>query len=380
MNYDYIIAGSGLSGLSLLYCLLQEEPLSRKRILVLDKAKKNQNDRTYCFWERGEGLFESIIHKQWSTLEFCSPDAQVEFELKQYHYKMVRAADFYDHVLSHAGQFENVTFKQEPIEAIKSLPDKATVKTSDSEYSADYVFNSTRLFDPDMTVDNTLLQHFKGWFIKTDTARFNDDKATFMDFRMAQEHGTTFMYFLPTRQDEALVEYTLFSREVLADEAYDLELKRYIRDRLGISDYDITHTEFGVIPMTTQSFKKHIGKRIINIGTAGGYTKASTGYTFQFVQKNTKELIGYLRSDKTPAVGPRYIQRVFDWYDRTLLDVLLQERLSGQQVFSQLFNRNPPEKILEFLANESSFWGRFNIRNSVPMMPFMISGIRSLIG
>ena len=70
MKYDYIIAGAGCAGLSLLYRMLQDPNLNQKKILVLDKAPKNNNDRTWCFWEKDDGIFEEIVIHEWKSLEF----------------------------------------------------------------------------------------------------------------------------------------------------------------------------------------------------------------------------------------------------------------------------------------------------------------------
>ena len=114
-----------------------------------------------------------------------------------------------------------------------------------------------------------------------------------MDFRLEQKEGATFMYVLPTSKNEALIEYTLFSKDLLEKEVYKQELTKYIADFLGIEDYEITHTEFGVIPMSLAKFDRNPNaqSRILNIGTAGGFTKSSSGYTFQFIQKNSEILI-----------------------------------------------------------------------------------------
>ena len=74
IKYDYIIAGSGCAGLSLLYRILNEQSLNKKNILVIDKNQKNINDRTWCFWENKEGIFNSIVTHKWNTLEFLNPD------------------------------------------------------------------------------------------------------------------------------------------------------------------------------------------------------------------------------------------------------------------------------------------------------------------
>jgi lycopene beta-cyclase len=51
IKYDYIIAGAGCAGYSLLYHLLKDPVLNKKKILVLDSNFEKGNDRTWCFWE-----------------------------------------------------------------------------------------------------------------------------------------------------------------------------------------------------------------------------------------------------------------------------------------------------------------------------------------
>ena len=378
--YDYIIAGSGLGGLSLLHRILLNENLNKKRILVLDKSLKEQNDRTWCYWESEASVFEPIVIKSWDTLQFVSPSIDKTFQLKDYCYKMIRGVDFYRHILDHAASFPNVTFVQEKIEELTDAGERAFVKTSNNTYTASYIFNSTGLFNPDMSEKDTLLQHFMGWNIKAEHPVFDPSRATLMDFRPAQQHGTTFMYVLPLTETQALVEYTLFTSGVLEKQEYVTELKAYISKQLHIDDYEIEHEEFGIIPMSLAKFPKHVGvqKRIINLGTSGGYTKASTGYTFQFVQRHVKAIIGRLSRNQTPVVSLSFRDKMFDWYDRTFLDVLLTGKMTGEEIFTSLFRKSDPELILSFLDNKSGFWEEFIIRNSVPQIPFMTSGLRQL--
>jgi len=106
-----------------------------------------------------------------------------------------------------------------------------------------------------------------------------------MDFRPHGNHPTAFTYLLPFTTTKALVEYTLFSKNLLQENDYDDALKNYIHHFLHLQNYNVLHHEFGIIPMSTQRFSPGKGN-VINIGTAGGQKqKASTGYTFQFIQK-----------------------------------------------------------------------------------------------
>ena len=162
IQFDYIIAGSGCAGLSLLYKILKDPVLSSKNILVIDKKEKNTNDRTWCFWEKGRGVFDPVVSHQWKKLEFLTTDFKQQYDLKQYSYKMIKGIDFYDYVLTAAKTFENVTFKQENIQKIRTEGNCAYVETENFTYTSDYIFNSTGLFNPEMNTENSLLQHFEG--------------------------------------------------------------------------------------------------------------------------------------------------------------------------------------------------------------------------
>ena len=378
MKYDYIIAGSGCAGLSLLYSLLQSPSLQYKSILVIDQAQKKNNDRTWCFWEKTPGLFESIVHAKWNTLEFLSTDFSKELDLESYTYKMILGLDFYNFVLDYAQKFENVTFLQETIIAIDTETESAVLTTQENTYTARYIFNSTNVFNPEINEQNSLLQHFKGWVIQSEKPVFNPKVGRLMDFSVSQKQGATFMYVLPTSTTKALVEYTLFSPRVLEKETYVTALKKYIKEDLKIDNYTIEHEEFGVIPMSLAKFEKTSKPNVINLGTSGGFTKASSGYTFQFIQKNVVEIVNNLEVGKRPNPSTAFKDKLYQWYDRTLLDVLLTNKLTGKEVFTKIFQKIPAKKILAFLGNESTLVEDISIMKSLPLKPFLGSGIKQL--
>jgi len=378
VKYDYIIAGSGCAGLSLLHKILQTPSLQNKSILVIDKDQKKSNDRTWCFWEKNPGPFESIVYAKWNKLEFLSTDFKKELNLESYTYKMIQGIDFYNFIINYAKKFKNVSFVQESINSIDNIDKKAVLKTTKNTYTANYIFNSTNLFNPKINEQNSLLQHFKGWLIKTEKPVFNPEIGRLMDFRVSQENGATFVYVLPTSTTEALVEYTLFSPRVLEREVYTSELKKYIKEELGIDNYTLIHQESGVIPMSLEKFEQNPKQNVINIGTSGGYTKASSGYTFQFIQKNIIEIINNLVEGNNLIQQTSFKNKYYQWTDRTLIDVLLSNKLTGKDVFTKMFQKVPAEKILAFLGNESSFLEDLKVFSSFPVKPFLTSGIKSL--
>jgi lycopene beta-cyclase len=375
-QFDYIIAGSGCAGLSLLARLLHEPSLQHKKILVIDAVEKNLNDRTWCFWEIQNGFFESIIHYRWQELTFTSNQYSKTFSIEPYTYKMLRGIDFYNFVLQLARQFSNIQFIQDKVISIQSNTQTATVVTAQHTYIATYVFNSILFHQP--IGKYNLLQHFKGWLIESKEAAFNPQQATFMDFSVNQNNGTTFMYVLPISTKQALVEYTLFTSNLLPNENYTHALQHYIEKDLKITRYTVIHEEFGVIPMTDATFQKS-DSNIIHIGTAGNQTKASSGYTFQFIQKQTATIVEQLLNNKCPNTKKQWNDKKFQLFDKVLLNVLSNHKMPGHAVFAAIFKKNKPQTVLRFLDNETSLFEDIKIMQSVPINIFLPAAIEEII-
>ena len=381
-RYDYIITGAGCAGLSLLRSIMQHTFFANKKILLLDKAEKNINDRTWCFWEQQPGVFEDIVYHSWKQIDFYSNDFSARFDLMPYQYKMIRGIDLYTIVLNEAKQHANVDILHDEIQSVFSNESYAVVKTVEKEFHADYIFNSIFFTDwkqQALAQKNTyvLLQHFKGWIIECDKNIFDERIATFMDFRVSQDKGATFVYVLPVAKNKALIEYTVFSEEILQKEEYDAALQNYIQSILNIKRYTILHAEFGVIPMTNYKFS--IGEnRVINIGTAGAQTKASSGYTFQFIQKQTAKITDALIHEQNPLLTKSFFEKRFNLYDSILLNVLQHKKMSGDKLFSQLFKNNSVQNIFKFLDNETSLKEELKIMNSVSLKTFLPAAIKEI--
>ena len=377
-HYDYIISGAGAAGLSLLMRLMQHREFNDKKILVVDKAPKNKNDHTWCFWEAASGLFEPVVCHEWQKVHFYSSQFSSLLDLSPYQYKMIRAIDFYNYVLQHAREHTNISFEYGNIEAVGNEGDKALAVVNGIRYTAAYVFNSVIFSQPEIPANKIyLLQHFKGYVIETDQPVFNSAEATLMDFRVSQTHGTTFAYVLPVSSTKALVEYTLFSPKLLMQNEYDEALRYYISTYLNIEHYKIEEQEFGVIPMTNMKFLKRVGK-VINIGTAGGQTKASSGYTFQFIQKQTQQLVLDLLKYGHPKEQASAAKKRFQFYDTTLLNILHNKTLPGDKIFADMFQKNPIDRVLRFLDNESTLEDEINLMGTLPKGVFMKAAIQEI--
>lgn len=377
-QYDYIITGAGCAGLSLLMRILQEPVLNKKSILVIDEQPKNKNDRTWCFWEKQNGLFDEIVHHSWQQLKFASDYYSAEFSIAPYKYKMIQGLDFYNHVIKYAARFKNVTFRYEKVIGVTNENDLAVVQLTSEKIYSSYIFNSILFEQPALSKNAYyLLQHFKGWVIETKEPCFNINTATFMDFTVSQHHGTTFMYVLPISETKALVEYTLFTEKLLEQDEYSTALKKYITEELGISNYSIVHEEFGIIPMTNHVFPIH-NNNIVYIGIAGGQAKGSSGYAFNFIQKRTSQIVQSLVQKNHPFVPRNFSDKKFHLYDSVLLNVLQHKKMEGAKIFSTIFKKNKAQTVLQFLDNDSSLLQDLKIMSSVPTSVFLPTAVKEL--
>jgi lycopene beta-cyclase len=375
-KYDYIICGAGCAGLSLVIHMLNTGAFSDKKILLVDKDPKHANDRTWCFWQEEEGLFEPLVYKQWRRLWFHGDNYSAQLQLQPYHYKMIRGDDFYQYCFEKIRGQGNINILFERVDEVFSEAQTGVVVNGGKIY-ADYVFNSI-LFDRPSLGSNEywLLQHFMGWVIETPEDCFDETIGTLMDFRIDQSRGTAFCYVLPFSSTKALVEYTLFSPELLEQHQYEEGLENYIREHLNLSSFRIIEKEFGVIPMTNYKFPAR-QNNIVNIGTAGGQTKGSSGYTFNFIQKHSKAIVDSLIKTGKPFISSSPMR--FNFYDSVLLKVLSDGLVPGVSVFTDLFKNNDVQKVLRFLDNETTLPQEVKIISTLPTLPFLQAGIKHLL-
>ena len=182
-----------------------------------------------------------------------------------------------------------------------------------------------------------------------------------MDFNIPQIKETRFIYLLPIDEYNALVEYTLFSEKLLKYETYETGIKTYL-DSLGIKEYEIKEKEQGNIPMTCFPFEKYNCRSLIHIGTAGGWTKASTGFTFMNTRRNIDRLIPFLKTEKN--LNAFRVKNRFRFYDLLFLDVLKRYNAYGSKLFSRMFEKNPPVRIFRFLDEKTNFIEELKILSS----------------
>jgi len=370
---DILICGGGLAGLSLLYRAMKAGVWTSENIIVVDRTEKKEHDKIWSFWKKGRIDFEEIIYHQWDNLFFFSNTGdKTGLQTRGYTYNSIRSIDFYQYVLPYLYQFKNITFVKADVTAVSSSNGECRLVTSEQTYTAKYLFNSVYHQPLLLKEEQYFLQHFKGWRIKTDSEIPPVSSAYLMDFRTGQEHGTTFFYTLPMAQNELFIEYTLFTKSLLQQEEYDDKIRIYLAEILKIDDYEKVEEEFGVIPMTDHVFKR-FDDHIIYIGTAGGDTRASTGYTFMNTQKTISKILDAYKQYGNPFFKDENTSLKHQLYDSTLLNVLDKGKYKGHQLFSDLFSKSPAYFIFPFLDAEASIFQDIQIMKSLRVMPFLKS-------
>lgn len=370
-HFDYIIIGAGAAGLHLVHAMADDSFFNQKRVLIIDKDEKVTNDRTWCFWEKGEGKWDRIANKIWEKGWFHTQENSAALSMYPYRYKMVRGIDFYNHGkkrIKELSQFTRIT--DDVVSVNDTIGSPVEVVCHQEKYMANHVFDSRidPAFNEAKDDSARVLQHFLGWFIETDEDIFNPDEFVMMDYRVKWKNETGFTYVLPYSKRNALVEFTLFTPQLIPTEGYEEILKKYLAEILLLTNYRITETEYGIIPMSDYPFHRHHSDRVTKIGTAGGWVKPSSGYSFKNAERFSAKVIANIKRGNSPAKG--IATGRFRKYDTLFLDILQNRNELGEGIFTQMYLKNPTSQIFKFLDEETSIAEDLKIISSFKPAPF----------
>jgi lycopene beta-cyclase len=368
--YDFAIIGAGAAGLHLALAMSKDDWFKEKKVLILEKDDKNTNDRTWSFWEKGQGQWDEIITKSWSKGSFITSSSNVELDLLPYRYKTLHAIEFYNYGKSKIDETSNIHWQKDEIESVETR-ETIYIKGKHSHYQAKQVFDS-RIDDNFWKAKDNyyrVLQHFKGWIIETPKPTFDPESFVMMDYRIKWKDSTSFTYVLPTSPTRALIEFTFFNLELIDKDEYDDYLKKYIKEILKIKDYSIKEVEYGIIPMSNYPFHESNKPGITKIGTAASWVKPSSGYAFKNIEKMVGKVIKNLKKNQPPSHG--LLSKKFRFYDTLFLDVLSQKNELGESLFETMYSKNSIQQIFKFLDEETSFLEEMKIMNTFNPLPFL---------
>ena len=135
---------------------------------------------------------------------------------------------------------------------------------------------------------------------------------------------------------------------------------------MKIKNYEITYKEEGAIPLFYPLNENEKNK--INIGTAGGMTRLSTGYTFLNIQEHSK----YIREniENISNVKKFEIDKKYQFLDEIFLRVLKKNPEKMPDVFFRMF-KTSPKTVIKFLSNKSNFLEDLSIIFKMPKLIFI---------
>lgn len=383
LDAEVVIVGAGAAGLSLAHRLARTVPGARAPSAVLVDAPPGPlrpPRRTWCFWEPATGRFDAAVTAAWRHLRVRPPAGPAtEGDIAPLRYKMIRSDDFEDLVARDLAGSPSVRRLEATVEAVEDVPGGALVHLSDPggrtrALRTRWVFDS-RPPGSLPAARTTLLQHFHGWFVRTDRPVFDPRTADLMDFRTSQPAtGLSFGYVLPVGRREALVEYTEFNRRPLTAAGYASALRQYTEEVLRLGDLRILSEESGIIPMTDAPMPRQVGASVFRIGAAGGATRPSTGYTFAGIQRQTGAVAAALRRGRTPVPPPAHPARSRAM-DAVLLRALDSGRADGPALFSGLFARLPMRLLLRFLDGRTRLHEDLTVGLRTPVGPMLRSAL-----
>ena len=375
-QFDYIIVGCGLSSLHLSYRFSKDNFFKNHSFLIIEK-NKSMRENFFSFWEKGEGEWDSIIKKKWVKGEFHSSRGKLKMDFSEYNYKTLNSLDFLNFVKNKLKNEKNFFFVNDTILKIRENSNKVIVVGNKKNYFAKHIFDSrlSKRTLQDIKKHTSIKQHFLGWVIKTNEKEFDENSFIFMDYRIRDKNSTAFTYLLPFKKDEALIEYTYFSKYVCNKKVYEEFLKKYLKKYFYKSQFKIIKTESGIIPMTTYPFNMHSNKNITKIGIAGGWVKPSSGYSFKNCEKYSIKILENIKKGSELRIIP---VKKYSFLDKLLLGVLSSYNHRGETIFYKMIKRNYTKNILRFLDEESTLLEIIKIIISVRSIYFVRVFIKSL--
>ena len=348
-EFDYIIIGGGCAGLSLAYELEIHEKFKNKTLAIIEPRNDYIRDKTWSFWKVAAHNFEDCVKHSWSNFSVNIPNQTKYVQCDNSPYQSIDSGLFYEKIINTLKKNTNINF-------FKNINEISTENA--------FIFNSvTNVSDS----KNDLWQHFSGIEIETNKDVFDNQIFNLMDFDCEQRDSVHFFYTLPFSKKNALIETTWISDlNHPTNRDYSIQLEDYIKNKLKIIKYEIKFKETGAIPLFHPQNIKKINQ--MEIGTAGGMTRLSTGYTFMNIQSQSK----YIREnfENIQKVNNFKVNSKYKFLDNIFLKVLKKNSKKMPEIFFKMFNCSP-STVINFLSNNSNIYEDFSIILKMPKLVFL---------
>ena len=358
--YDVAFIGLGASALA----TLKLNYKSSMSIVGMDKNYNSSRDNFFAFWLTDWMKdFNEIIKYRWDKWEFNYDDLKVQHESQKMPYCVIKFKDWKNFCIK---DFNNLTIKENDVLNLEKVNDyfEITLEGGEKIFSRKVYDSRTPPQQP-----NKLKQHFLGYVIKSNELNY-ENTVNLMDFRVSQDEGLHFMYLLPLKSNEILIESTVFSKTTLEKDWYERNIKRYIKNNLNIKNYQLIEEEMGILPMYSINYE-NIDDNHINIGTRGGATKVSSGYAFSF----------FIKKLKLHSYNPKENYHTFwdNWMDSIFVNYI-ENNTQTENIFKNMVKSLNAEEFASFMMGTSSLPTKLKIIYSMPKLGFLKSFFQSLTG
>jgi lycopene beta-cyclase len=372
-QWDVVIVGGGLSGLSLAVELAQPA-FSHLRILVLEKRDRYTRDRTWSYWATQAHRYMPLERKRWH--QWCVQYGERRIKQKSDQaYCTIDADKFYDYAQAQIDSAAHVELRLgTSVKEIVDANQPLVVFEDGTQISSAWIMDAR----PDsVPAAQSLFQHFLGWEVQTEVDCFNDDMVALMDFQAASL-GLHFFYILPYSPRSALVETTWVSNGAHVPD-YQSELETYLRQRFGITDYQQVYQEQGKLSLQTR-VRQTSSHRVIPLGRGAGTLRPSTGFAFMETIADAQRIARCFNynSIETVVITPYQQNQVNLWMDKVFFQAMTSNWSNAPDYFMALFEGVEPHSLVAFLSGHPSFAQRLTVAMQLPKLPFLCAGMRSI--
>ena len=352
--YKAAIIGLGSSGLATNKLIYDR---SDNEIIAFENTNIDSRNNYFGFWLTDwMRPYEHLVEKKWNNWQISNKNTNIVHTDKDCPYCVISFKTWKEFCLDTKNKLNIISKKVSRYYPINNY--YKIITEDNGEYFAEKIYDSRSKKEK----NNELIQHFFGINITTADNTFNDKKLTLMHFTKGN-NLLHFIYVLPFTHNKALIESTVFSKEVFKEEWYRERINTYLDQNL-ISEFKENSSEKGIIPMFFVEENKLSSPNIFNIGIRGGACKPSTGYAFSFLIKQ----IQLLKNSKKNYVDiHKFLERKMD---KIFINFLKNNNENGQSFIKLASNLNGDE-FQSFMMGESNLFTKLKIIKSMPKLPFI---------
>lgn len=406
-HFDIVIVGAGLAGLSLATRLCTPQ-FAHLRIAVVDPRTTFGATHTWSFFQQEWHGFENCVasNRQWCNIRVHAAGVQLS-SLSRAHdfaatpYCSIESTIFYEKSLQLiAGNARIQDIFGHYVESIVVEKDAtATVRLLNVATNSARSLTARLVFDsrPPIAMQvskQAWIQAFAGGEVTCAAPHFADlfaqGEAVLMDFDVdggaAFVSIPTFVYLLPSSPTRALVQATSFvppGARVPSDGTLRALALQYLQTKFACIDIVEQRFEAGRIVMDAAIPATTTLQTITKIGAAGGFVRASTGYSFTRTQRACGVLenavirvfpAGFEAKNILISVPiDRWQSPLVPLMDAVFLEALATPNFDVGKLMATLFNRVSPARLARFLDGNMTFLDAFAVVMACPKWVFVRS-------